>query len=568
MLPAPGRLGTGRHPYGGGGGRFGRRTNRCSLKRYILAWACLWALPLSTGAATKGTVFEVTSGLASYQVLQRDASGHADVELAGKVTAEGADAIQARVLRRRLVVEGFDWTQVGSASGESWTATIKALPVGGPYEVELRALNKADDTLSSTAVQSILVGDLWMLTGQSNMVGNGRLVDLETTHELVHNFNVRDEWQIAEEPLHSLAESIDEAHWAHATHLLSLWAKPGQKQEGPLVGEDAARFRKNRQHGAGLALTFSKDMVRRTGVPIGLVPCAHGGTSIGPGSASGPGWDPALQLQDPGRKFLYGAMMERFHAVGGKVKGVLWYQGEADMREERAAEYAKRFRGLIEEIRSDFDNRDLPFYYVQIGRYVTEDRMHWNKIQEVQRLAEQTIPNVGMVASVDLPLNDIIHVSGAGLKSAGHRLANLACHDLFPEVEACRDLQRGPRPRRAYVKVNRGKLDPWGGDRQTLYVEFSDVNGRLRSAGRLSGFSVRQPDETEILAIFRAFIDPESPARVVLELGRGIPNKPLPPGTKLWYGWGSDPYCNLVDEADMAAPVFGPMEIEGVESEN
>ena len=433
MLLALCRLGRGRHTYGGGRGQFGRRMNRASLKRYILAWGCLWALPLSTGAATKGAVFEVTSGLSSYQVLQRDASGHADAELAGKVTPEGADAIQARILRRRLVVEGFDWTQVGSASGERWAANIKALPVGGPYEVELRVLNKARDTLSSTAVQSILVGDLWMLTGQSNMVGNGRLEDLETTHELVHNFNVRDEWQVAEEPLHSLAESIDEAHWAHATHLLSLWAKPGQKQEGPLVGEDAARFRKNRQHGAGLALTFSKDMVNRTGVPIGLVPCAHGGTSIGPGSARGPGWDPALRSQDPGRKFLYGAMMERFHAVGGKVKGVLWYQGEADMRKERAAEYAERFRGLIEAIRSDFGSPDLPFYYAQIGRYVTEDPMRWNKIQEVQRLAEQTIPNVGMVASVDLPLNDIIHVSGAGLKSAGHRLANLACHICFPK---------------------------------------------------------------------------------------------------------------------------------------
>ena len=568
MLPASCRLGRGRRPYGGGGGRCGRLINRSGLKRYLLVSGLVLALPLSIGAATEDAVFEVTSGLTSYQVLQRNASDRADVELAGKVTAEGADAIEARVLRRRLVVEGFDWTQVGSASGESWTANLKALPVGGPYQVELRVLNKAGDTLSSTAVQSILVGDLWMLTGQSNMVGNGRLVDLETTHELVHNFNVRDEWQVAEEPLHSLAESIDEAHWAHATHLLSLWAKPGQKQEGPLVGEDAARFRKNRQHGTGLALTFSKDMVRRTGVPIGLVPCAHGGTSIGPGSATGPGWDPALQLQDPGRKFLYGAMMARFRAVGGKVKGVLWYQGEADMREERAEEYAERFRGLIEEIRSDFGSPDLPFYYAQIGRYVTKDRMRWNKIQEVQRLAEQSIPNVGMVASVDLPLDDMIHVSGAGLKSAGHRLANLACHDLFPEVEACRDLKRGPRPVRAYVRVNRGNLDPWGGDRRTLYVEFSDVNGRLRSAGRLSGFSLRQPDETEVLGIFRAFVDPESPARVVLELGRGIPNKPLPPGTKLWYGWGSDPYCNLVDEADMAAPVFGPMEIEGVESEN
>jgi sialate O-acetylesterase len=29
----------------------------------------------------------------------------------------------------------------------------------------------------------------------------------------------------------------------------------------------------------------------------------------------------------------------------------------------------------------------------------------------------------------------------------------------------------------------------------------------------------------------------------------------------LWYGFGIDPYCNLNDEADMAVPVFGPVQI-------
>ena len=565
MLLVRVRLSVQIQPAGDGQKRFEYATISFGPRRWLLAWVCVWTVSLTAWAAN-GAVFEVTAGLASYQVLQRDATDHADIELSGTVTAEGADSIEARVVRRRLVLEGFDWDQVGSVSGDRWTANIRALPVGGPYHVELRALSKDRQTLASTAVLNVLVGDLWVLSGQSNMVGNGRLENLETTHELVHNFNMRDEWQVAEEPLHSLAESIDEVHWKHASHLLSLWAQPGQQPDGPLTGEDGARFRKNRQHGAGLALTFSKEMVRRTGIPIGLVPCAHGGTSIWPASATSPGWDP--ELKDHGRKSLYGAMMERFHAVGGKVKGVLWYQGEADMGEERASEYAERFRGLIEAIRADFGQPDLPFYYAQIGRYVTENRMHWNKIQEVQRLAEKTIPNVGMVASVDLGLDDIIHISGEGLKRAGHRLANLVCHDLFPKVEACRDLNRGPRPDRAFVKVNRGRLDPWGGDRRTLYVEFSDVNGRLKSAGRLSGFSIRATDETEILAIFRAFVDPRSPNQVVLELGRGIPNTPLPPGAKLWYGWGSDPYCNLVDDADMAAPVFGPMDIEGVPAEN
>ena len=42
------------------------------------------------------------------------------------------------------------------------------------------------------------------------------------------------------------------------------------------------------------------------------------------------------------------------------------------------------------------------------------------------------------------------------------------------------------------------------------------------------------------------------------------PNQPLPAGTQLWFGWGSNPYCNLTDEANLAVPAFGPSEIEGV----
>ena len=482
-------------------------------------------------------------------------SDRATVEVTGRVTYSKSTKVQARVLRRHVEVEGFPWTTAGEVNDDNWKARLTGLPLGGPYDVEFRIVDHAGVELASARAHTIHVGDLWVLSGQSNMVGNGRLVNLETPHELVHNFNPRDEWQVAEEPLHSLAESIDEAHWRNAGHLAPLWAKPGQQATGPLEGEDRARFRKNRQHGAGLALTFAKEMVDQTGVPIGLIPCAHGGTSVEE-------WDPVLKTEE--RKSLYGAMLARVQAVGGKVKGVLWYQGEADMSAGSAAQYQQRFGDLIESIRADFGQADLPFYYVQIGRYITDNPMAWNNIQETQRLSEQTIPNVGMVVSIDQPLDDIIHVSGDGLKTIGRRLVKRVCHDLFPEVDAYRDLKTGPRPVRAYAKTHHGKLDPWSGDRRTVYVEFRGVNGGLRSVGRATGFSLRKPDGTEVLAIFRIVIDPEMPSRVLLEMGRGIPNTPLPPGTKLWYGWGTNPSCNLTDEANMALPVFGPMEIEGV----
>jgi len=506
-------------------------------------------------AAGDDPSFEIVSGLESHQVLQRDESSRGALQVSGALTHHDAAEVEARVLRRHVELAGFSWAKAGQAEGGAWSAHVSGIPVGGPYDIEFRLLNRAGDVLGSTAVYDILVGDLWILSGQSNMVGNGRLVDLETPHELVHQLNPRYEWQVAEEPLDSLAESYDEAHWGNCGHLAPLWAKPGQTPTGPLEGDDRVRFRKNRQHGAGLALTFAKHVVQQTAIPIGLIPCAHGGTSMSE-------WDPALKHEK--QKSLYGAMLVRLEAVGGKVKGLLWYQGEADMGEATAEVYEQKFGDFIKSVRADFSEPELPFYYVQIGRFVTPNPQGWDQIQEAQRQVEQMLPHVGMVVSVDQPIDDIIHISGAGLKALGQRMAKRVCHDVYPEVKAYRDLKGGPRPKGAVAEVHRGQLDPWADDRRTVVVDFTGVNGSLQSLGRPSGFSLRQPDGSEVVGIFRTLFDPESPTRVLLEFGRGIPNGPLPPGTQLWYGWGLDPYCNLTDEANLAVPAFGPLEIEGV----
>ena len=71
--------------------------------------------------------------------------------------------------------------------------TAHGLPVGGPYELE--------------DAQDILVGDLWVLAGQSNMEGVGDLVDVETPISHIRSFQSREEWGTAEEPLHWLGES-------------------------------------------------------------------------------------------------------------------------------------------------------------------------------------------------------------------------------------------------------------------------------------------------------------------------------------------------------------------------
>src|SRR4030095_1855720 len=157
-----------------------------------------------------------------------------------------------------------------------------------------------------------------------------------------------------------------------------------------------------------------------------------------------------------------------------------------------------------------------------------------NLVQEMQRKSESTIPHSGMAAAIDFSLDDGIHVSTQDHKRLGRRLANLALGKA----------KRGPRPVAATFRDG------------IVRVEFADVNGKLRSDGRLSGFSIHGADGPPLPVIFKMRLDPADPNAAMLHIG----GKPAG-GAPFLYGCGKDPYCNLRDELDMAAPVFGPMAI-------
>jgi len=287
----------------------------------------------------------------------------------------------------------------------------------------------------------------------------------------------------------------------------------------------------NRKKGAGLGLPFAVEMAARTGVPIGLVPCAHGGTSMEQ-------WSPALK--DREGESLYGAMYRRVQAVGGRVKGILWYQGESDANPKAAPVFLEKFENFVKAVREDFKQPDLPFYYVQIGRHVDKNNLaQWNDVQVAQLRAESEIPNSGMVASVDLQLDDGIHVSTPDLKRLARRLADLACHDLFPRIKDYAERKRGPRP----VEAIYGK--------GMVRVTFTGVSGRLQTEGPISGFSIRDANGELAPMIYKSRVDPAEASTVLLYVqGR------LPQDAVLWYGFGKDPYANVRDAADMAVPVF------------
>ncbi len=454
----------------------------------------------------------VTSGATDDQVFQRNADSRADIKLTGTLEGAREGKIEARVMHGYLAVPGFDWTTIATAQRGTWTGEIKGLPAGGPYRVELRS----GANITAT-IHDILVGDLWMLAGQSNMEGVGNLVDTEAPHELVHSFDQADHWIVAEEPLHRLVDATDRVHWR----------RNAQKEPEKLAGDALQKYIEARKKGGGLGLPFAVEMVRRTGVPVGLLPCAHGGTSMDQ-------WDPALK--DKEGDSLYGATLRRFRLAGGRIKGVLWYQGESDTGPAAAPLFQAKFEKMVASMRDDFGQPNLPFYYVQIGRFVSATNPdEWNFVQEAQRKSEATIPNSGMVAAIDFSLDDGIHVSTADHKRLGKRLVNLALGDT----------KHGPRPVSASFKDGR------------IAVTFADVNGRLTAPGRVSGFSIYNDKNEYVPLIYKAVVDPADGNTILLYVG----TKP-PAGATLHYGRGKDPYCNVTDQADMAVPVFGPMVIQ------
>ena len=318
----------------------------------------------------------------------------------------------------------------------------------------------------------------------------------------------------------------------------------------------SAAEHKTRTKGTGLGLPFASTLTAATGVPIGLVACAHGGTSMEQ-------WNPSKK--DEGGKSLYGSMLRQFQLAGGKVKGVLWYQGESDamQKPEVVAAYPQVFTDFIAAVRADFNQPDLPFYLVQIGRFInSSDPKKWNSVQDVQRRIPEQVANTAVVSVIDLELDDSIHVGTQGMKRAGNRLAQIALRELFGQVGATTP---------TLDRVTRGAGN-------TLVVKLKGVNMRMQSLGgfqsvppfgtapgiglrparHIGGFSIVDAEGKKIPLIFEAAVG-QSRDTVVLKL-----SSPPPKGASLWYGHGLDPYCNLTDALDMSVPVFGPIPLDEV----
>jgi len=515
--------------------------------REALTICCVLALG-GTASAVRPRSHEAALLKEDFQVIQRnsDAMGRCRVALPRQFAKPAACTFEiddARGIIRSGVVQS-------ERTGGDQTALLKSIPVGGPYTVTVDV--KGPEHSWKRSFRNVLVGDIWVLGGQSNMYGidaiKENLPALPYLNMLdCQHIRLNAHWCAAVPPIHRIPEQFasftlksQHPEWSEAQvrHKLA---------EGkPVGGIDCSYF-------------FAKRLYLETGVPIGLVPCATGGALAI--------WDPSLREQN-----RYGFLAHQVATAGGRVKGLLFYQGEQDAifgdEQKPVASpsliypirtYGQQFKAFVDAFRHDF-GEDIPVLFAQICRHHQNklDRARgWEIIRETQRQLPEILPRSHCVPTIDLDVVDGLHLDYDSQKRLGARMAFLALPYVNPAVGAKPVVgvkpAVGPRNEIKLASVRLVRRP-----RPVITVEFSGVTGRLRAAGRPTGFQLNDKRTGKPLDwIYKIDLEAARPQTAILHVAFENDRDVV-----LYYGAGMAPYVNIVDENDMPIPAFGPIDVK------
>lgn len=391
--------------------------------------------------------------------------------------------------------------------------------------------------------------DTWVLAGQSNMQGGGLLTDALPPDERVWSFTSAGVWAVASEPLHRLWESytpINQALMRHQCNMFPLWRNESLLRLSD--AELAVICARDNPRGAGLGLAFGRTLAEALGRPIGLIPASHGGTTLRQ-------WSQHRKAE--GGRSLYGAMLDRIQRAGGRLRGVLWYQGESDVGDPDVATYGDRLAAWIEALRADTGQPDLPVLVVQLGRLAGPASGAAARGRGAMRLREafgrlpERVPHTACASAIDLELMDSAHIGAAGLVRLGERLATLALRLLDRPGEL-------PGPRVTGVQAVAGSFLESRLGLGRLRVTCAGVTGGWQPAHNVAGFEICTADYQPHpdYYVINADVDPDDPSCFQL-----LTNAPVPTDGSVLagYGVGAAPYCNAVDGADLPLCTFLPV---------
>ena len=440
------------------------------------------------------------------------------IALIASVTAR-ADVSLPDVIGNSMVLQQKQVIPVwGTAEpGEAVTVTFGKISktavadANGRWRVDLGKLSSNSSTQTMTiagkntiVLKDILVGEVWLVAGQSNM--QWRLPESEGGAEAT---------AAANHPNIRLFNVSREAAFKKRTGKLADWAA--------CTPESVKEF-------SAAGYYFGVELEKELKVPIGLINSSYGGSQAEAWTpveyllanpdlkatvertriweaerarvrveydeaikkwredsekqrAAGVRPSPSPSVPDALRDYriaasIYDRMIDPL--IPFAIKGAVWYQGESN--EARAEQYNILLPAMIRAWRERWAAGDFPFGIIQLPNYRTvknePEESAWSFLREAQRRTAAWVPKVGLIVTIDIGMSNDIHPRNK--LDVGKRMARWASKDVYG-----RKLVSSP------VLV---RADEWKGK---VILTFDDVGTglRIRGGDKLDEFAIAGDDK-------------------------------------------------------------------------
>jgi sialate O-acetylesterase len=233
-----------------------------------------------------------------------------------------------------------------------WEVRLPAMTAGGPYRLVITGKR-------SLVLDDVLVGDVWICSGQSNM-------EMPLKQD---QFFADEKPQIANANLRLFK-------------VPALWsASPASRMIGnwtPCNEATAAEF-------SAAGYYFGRQLQQEIDVPIGLIQAAIGGTPS-------ENWTPGPTGH------WYNGMMHPMLPVA--IRGAIWYQGESNI--ESGTNYYRQMQELIGNWRKVWGQGQFPVYFAQLAPFRHRDDPTLLPIIWEAQFKSLQIPNTGMAVTTDI----------------------------------------------------------------------------------------------------------------------------------------------------------------------
>ena len=540
---------------------------RLAAKRFPGAW--MVGLLLLSSLPTRADV-KLPALFGDHMVLQQEAT----VPVWGR--AEPGEKVT-------VSFGGLKTETTATAEGK-WRADLPALPANTPPGTLVIAGK------NTVTINDVLVGDVWLCTGQSNMeFGTGRGQAAQANDDQIRLFHVaqhlaiapvddvRAKWEVCTP---ETVPGFSAVGFFFAKNLRADLKRPVGLIESCVGGTGA-------QEWTDLPTLQADPILRHYAVDFNKITAAYPGgeaeyaAKAAAHEAEMKQWNDAL-LADP----VYQEALKAWNAASAEarsasrpappapkpplpqpaspagkrgdpvclfdgmiaplvpyaMKGVIWYQGENNAQTTAlAAEYCTLFPAMIQDWRGLWKEGDFPFLFVQLANF---DRggADWPLLREAQ-LKTLALPKTGMAVIIDIGTGGNIHPPDKA--DVGARLALAARHIAYGEnIVYTGPIYEAMKAEADSIHVS-FKGDSIGGGLIIGTAPWVDPKAAPVSKTELQGFAIAGEDQQWVTA--QAKIE-----------GNGVvvssPQVPRPVAVR--YAWSSNPQCNLYNKEGLPASPF------------